>query len=96
MVVHCFDEVILVSILVCFRICIHFDQNGISFLCTVQAAKRLYPSRLQTWNFASHVTFLRGFCEEVAWVLHGISVSFAKFCEIFSSSVESKRETVQL
>ena len=50
---------------------------------TVQAAKRLYPSRLRTWNFASHVTFLRGFCEEVAWVLRGISVSFAKFCEIF-------------
>ena len=46
---------------------------------TVQAAKRLYPSRLQTWNFASHVTFLRGFCEEVAWVLRGSSVSFAKF-----------------
>ena len=49
---------------------------------TVQAAKRLYPSRLRTWNFASHVTFLRGFCEEVAWVLRGSSVSFAKFCEI--------------
>ena len=29
---------------------------------TVQPAKRLYPSRLRTWNFASHVTFLRGFC----------------------------------
>ena len=51
---------------------------------TVQAAKRLYPSRLRAWNFASHVTFLRGFCEEVTWVLRGISVSFAKFCEIFS------------
>ena len=50
---------------------------------TVQAAKRLYPSRLRTWNFASHVTFLRGFCEEVAWVLRRISVSFAKFFEIF-------------
>ena len=48
---------------------------------TVQSAKRLYPLRLRTWNFASHVTFLRGFCEEVAWVLRGISVSFAKFCE---------------
>ena len=54
-----------------------------SFLDTVQAAKRLYPSRLRTWNFASHVTFLRGFCEEVAWDLRGISVSFAKFCEFF-------------
>ena len=50
---------------------------------TVQSAKRICPSRLRTWNFASHVTFLRGFCEEVAWVLRGISVSFAKFCEIF-------------
>ena len=39
------------------------------------------------------MTFLRGFCEEVAWVLRGISVSFAKN---FSSSVESKRETAQL
>ena len=52
-------------------------------MTTVQAAKRLYPSRLRAWNFASHMTFLRGFCEEVAWVLRGISVSFAKFCEIF-------------
>ena len=52
-------------------------------IVTVQATKRLYPSRLRTWNFASHVTFLRGFCEEVAWVLCGISVSFAKFCENF-------------
>ena len=50
---------------------------------TVQSAKRLYPPRLRTWNFASHVTFLRGFGEEVAWVLRGISVSFAKFCEFF-------------
>ena len=50
---------------------------------TVQSAKRLYPSRLRTCNFASHVTFLRRFCEEVAWVLRGISVSFAKFCEYF-------------
>ena len=60
---------------------------------TVQAAKRLYPSRLRTWNFASQVTFLRGFCEEVVWVLRGISVSFEKK---ISSSVESKRETAQL
>ena len=52
-------------------------------MSTVQKAKRLYPSRLRTWNFASHVTFLRGFCEEVAWVLRGISMNFAKFCEIF-------------
>ena len=29
------------------------------------------------------MTFLRGFCEEVAWVLRGISVSFAKFCDFF-------------
>ena len=44
---------------------------------TVQSAKRLYPSRLRTWNFASHVTFLRGFCVEVAWVLRGISEKVA-------------------
>ena len=44
---------------------------------TVQPAKRLYPSRLRTWNFASHVTFLRGFCVEVAWVLRGISEKVA-------------------
>ena len=61
----------------------YFVLVFMSALFTVQAAKRLYPSRLRTWNFASHVTFLRGFCEEVAWVLRGISVSFAKFCEIF-------------
>ena len=46
-------------------------------LYTVQPAKRLYPSRLRTWNFASHVTFLRGFCVEVAWVLRGISEKVA-------------------
>ena len=44
---------------------------------TVQPAKRLYPSRLRTWNFASHVTFLRGFCVEVAWVLRGINEKVA-------------------
>ena len=44
---------------------------------TVQSAKPLYPSRLRTWNFASHVTFLRGFCVEVAWVLRGISEKVA-------------------
>ena len=69
-------------------------QHQYHCIFTVQSAKRLYPSRLRTWNFASHVTFLRGFCEEVAWVLpRGISVSFAK---MFSSSVENKRETAQL
>ena len=34
-------------------------------------------------EFRKSRDFLRGFCEEVAWVLRGISVSFAKFCEIF-------------
>ena len=58
-------------------------RSPIPIAATVQATKRLYPSRLRTWNFASHVTFLRGFCKEVAWVLRGISVSFAKFREIF-------------
>ena len=50
----------------------HYKFMGIfagrSRAATVQPAKRLYPSRLRTWNFASHVTFLRGFCVEVAWV----------------------------
>ena len=67
-----------------------------NFVSTVQSAKLLYPSHLRTWNFASHMTFLHEFCEEVAWVLRGISMSFAKFCDFFSSSLESKRETAQL
>ena len=52
----------------------HFKSMG---SITVQSAKGLYPSRLRTWNFASHVTFLRGFCVEVAWVLRGISEKVA-------------------
>ena len=40
------------------------------------------------------MTFLRGFCEEIAWVLRGISVSFAKFCEIIF--VEWKASVKQL
>ena len=34
-------------------------------------------------KFRKSRDFLRGFCEEVAWVLREISVSFAKFCESF-------------
>ena len=54
-----------------------FKMNLMTEASTVQSAKRLYPSRLRTWNFASHVTFLRGFCVEVAWVLRGISEKVA-------------------
>ena len=74
-------------------------QRFVYFIYTVQSAKRLYPSRLRTWNFASHVTFLRGFCVEVAWVLRGISEKVARvlrnFAKFFSSSVEIKCETAQ-
>ena len=34
----------------------------------------LYPSRLRTWNLACHVTFFRGFCVELAWIVR-------EFCE---------------
>ena len=33
--------------------------------CTVHAAKCYDQSRLITWNFESHVTFLRGFCVDI-------------------------------
>ena len=34
---------------------------------TVHAAKCYDQSRLITWNFESHVTFLRGFCVDITW-----------------------------
>ena len=35
-------------------------------LVTVHAAKCYDQSRLITWNFESHVTFLRGYIEEIS------------------------------
>ena len=34
-------------------------------MSTVHAAKCYDQSRLITWNFESHVTFLRGFCVDI-------------------------------
>ena len=38
---------------------------------------------LTSVEFRKSRDFLHRFCEEEAWVLRGISVNFAKFCEIF-------------
>ena len=46
---------------------------GICWLGTVHAAKCYDQSRLITWNFESHVTFLRGFCVD-------ISRKYREFC----------------
>ena len=51
---------------------------------------------LTSMEFRKSHDFLCGFCEELAWILREINASCAKFCDFFSSSVKSMRETAQL
>ena len=42
-----------------------YKKGDRAHACTVHAAKCYDQSRLITWNFESHVTFLHGFCVDI-------------------------------